>query len=115
MPLRHKFTEDENLEWWPLHVQVIVAAIGAATGEQRLRPEHLRLLPSGFGRILPGHEVTFRHVSGKELGTRKGHYLVLVDGPVYAGSWRFQSGKLEKLARAAAKKSVPKLKWAAEP
>jgi hypothetical protein len=114
MPLRHKFTDDENLEWWPLHVQVILAAIGRAMGEQRLRPEHLLLLPGDLGSILPGHRVTVRHVSGKELGRRKGHYVVVVGGPVYAGNWRFLSGKLEKLARAASKQPLPKLKWAGE-
>lgn len=97
--------DDDDLQWWPGHVQAMFAAIGRAMGDKRLRPETLRSIPSAFGSILPGHQVTVSHISGKALGRRKGHYELLVEGPAFAGRWRFVSGKLERLSRFAAEAS----------
>ncbi len=97
------FKGEEDFQWWPAHVQTVFTAIGQAMGEKRLNPQTLRSVPSAVGGILPGHQVTIRHVSGKELGRRKGHYLLIIDGPIFAGSWRFFSGNLETLSRSAAK------------
>jgi hypothetical protein len=94
---------DDNPAWWPPHVQAILAAIGQAMGDKRLYPETLKSIPSAFGSILSGHQVIIEHISGKELGHRKGRYRITVEGPVFAGGWGFRSGDLEKLARAAAK------------
>jgi hypothetical protein len=94
---------DESLDWWPPHVQVILAAIGQAMGGKRLHPETLRSVPSRFGGILSGHQVTIEHISAKELGRRrKGRYQITVEGPVFGGQWGFRSGELERLSRAAA-------------
>jgi len=90
----------DGSEWWPNHGQKMFAAIGKAMEGKRLVPETLKNLPDGFGTILPSNQFTVRHVSGKEVGHRKGHYIINVDGPL-AGQWKFFSGELEKLARAA--------------
>jgi hypothetical protein len=95
--------DSENSNWWPPHVQAIFASIGHAMGEKRLHPDTLKNLPSGFGSILPGHQVTVRHVPAIEFGRRrKGQYHITVEGPALAGGWRFYSGKLERLSRLAA-------------
>jgi hypothetical protein len=94
---------DDNPAWWPPHVQAILVAIGQAMGDKRLYPKTLKSIPSAFGSILSGHQVIIEHISGKELGHRKGRYRITVEGPVFAGGWGFRSGDLEKLARAAAK------------
>lgn len=84
-------------------MQKMFLAIGKAMDGKRLHPDVLKRLPQGFGSILPENQVTVRHVSGKELGRRKGHYIITVDGP-QGGKWMFHSGDLEKLSRAAARK-----------
>jgi hypothetical protein len=57
---------------------------------------------------LSDHQVVIEHISGKELGSRKGRYRITVEGPIFGGQWGFQSGQLEKLSRAAAsKKATP--------
>jgi len=95
--------DDDDFQWWPDHVQATFTVIGRAMGGKRLSPETLHSVPSTFGSVLPGHQVAISHVSGKELGRRKGHYRLLVDGPAFAGRWKFSSGKLERLSRSAQK------------
>jgi hypothetical protein len=79
------------------------AAIGRAMDSKRLHPHALRSIPNAFGSILPDHQVTISHVSGMTLGRRKGYYAIIVEGPAFGGRWTFLSGRLEKLAKAAAK------------
>src|SRR5580704_7383244 len=93
---------DDNPEWWPPHVQAILAAIGQAMGDKRLHPDTLKSIPSGFGSILRDHQVIVEHLSMKEFGSRKNRYRITVEGPVFGGQWGFRSGDLEKLSRAAA-------------
>jgi hypothetical protein len=93
--------KDDVSEWWPSHVRIMFSAIGKAMDGRRLDPETLNRMPNAFGGILQGHHVTVQRVSEKELGRRKGHYVVTVGGPLYAGQWRFLSSDLEKLARTA--------------
>ena len=95
---------DDDLDYWPLHVQKMFSAIGRVMDEKRLRPETLVGIPTGFGSILPDHQVNIEHISGEHLGRRKGHYVLTVEGPIFAGRWRFMSGKLEKLSLAARKR-----------
>jgi hypothetical protein len=98
-----RFPEAERLDWWPSHVQRAFANPGQVLGSPQLNPLVLdRVSREG----LPGHQIIFSHVSGQELGTRKGFYLLEISGPLYAGKWRFSSGQLEKLARDAAKGGV---------
>jgi len=88
---------DENdPEYWPTQLQEIFAAIGAAIGERRLTPETLKSVH------LLNDEFTISHVSRREAGWKRGHYKISIAG----GQWRFQSGRLEKLSRAAAKSKI---------
>jgi hypothetical protein len=96
------FEGAEDPAWWPPHVRAIFAAIGRATGGKRLYPETLKAIPQEFGGILSDHQVTIKHIGGKELGQRKGAYTIEVTGPAYAGRWKFRSGELEQLSKAAA-------------
>lgn len=91
--------EGEKLDWWPSHVQKALANLGQALGPTRLVPAVLARVSS---EGLPGHQIRFGHLSGKELGQRKGIYTLEITGPVYAGRWSFPSGTLQKLAREAA-------------
>lgn len=97
---------DDQLDWWPPHVQALFGAVGQAMSDGRLHPRTLEALPKGFGSILPSHDVQIFHVAAKELGRRrKGQYRVEVRGPAFAGRWHFSSGKLERLSRLATHKS----------
>jgi hypothetical protein len=92
--------ESVNLVWWPRHVQKALSNLGHVLGDAQLYPEDLeRVNRDG----LPGHKIGFQHKSGKQLGTRKGMYVLTISGPKFAGTWTFLSNHLEKLARAAAK------------
>ena len=70
----------------------IFAAIGAVMGDKQLRPDMLESIRC------TDPDFTVSHVSGAELGTRKGMYYIACKG----GSWQFTSGELQKLARKAA-------------
>lgn len=85
--------------WWPDHVKKMFAAILIAMDGKRLTPETLTRLPTAFGSILPNHQVTIEHVSGKKLGRRKGIYVITVEGHPLGGKWQFMSGELEGLCR----------------
>jgi hypothetical protein len=102
--------DDDNPDWWPPHVQAILAAIGQAMGDKRLHPETLKAVPNGLGSILSGHQVIIEHFPGRVFGRRKGRYQITVEGPAFAGKWGFRSGHLEKLSRAVAKGATPKFK-----
>jgi hypothetical protein len=80
-----------DLEWWPKQLQEVFAAIGIAMAGKRLRPEMLSNVPLSSDRAV------ISHVSGKEIGQRKGYYVIEID----RGRWKFMSGQLERLARAA--------------
>jgi hypothetical protein len=97
-----RLPEAGELEWWPSHVRRAFANLGQVLGPGQLNPAVLEQV-SREG--LPNHQIIFGHVSGKELGTRKGMYTLKINGPIFAGEWRFPSGFLERLARAAAKQS----------
>jgi hypothetical protein len=89
---------DENdLGYWPTQLQEIFAAVGIAMGERRLTPETLKSVH------MPNDEFTISHVSGKEAGWKRGHYTITMTG----GYWRFPSGRLEKLSRAAVENKAP--------
>jgi hypothetical protein len=81
-----------DLEWWPRQLREIFAAIGGVMAGKRLRPEMLNDVR------LPDSQFTISHVSGKEIGQRKGYYLIAMKG----GQWTLQSGMLERLSRSAA-------------
>jgi len=101
-----KSTARENdPNWWPDHVRQIFVAIGRAVGDAKLHPSQLRGLPEAFDTILPGHQVSVWHVPAKQTGERAGHYVIHVDGPIYAGEWRLASGRLERLAKASLRTS----------
>jgi hypothetical protein len=57
--------------------------------------------------IIPDHTTSIRHVSGKELGRRKGLYQIIITGPGLSGTWNFFSGELEDLALAAFNSANP--------
>jgi hypothetical protein len=85
---------DENdPEYWPSQLQEIFAAVGIAIGDRRLTPETLKSVH------MPNDEFKICHVSGKEAGWKRGHYIISMTG----GQWKFSSGRLEKLSRAAVK------------
>jgi hypothetical protein len=94
--------DDEDLQWWPNHVQAVFAAIGRAMVRGQLYPGTLAALPTAFGTILPDYQVSITHRSGRELGRRKGDYVLLITGPIFEGQWHFAPGKLERLAKLAA-------------
>jgi hypothetical protein len=89
----------ENLDYWPEHVRHVFAAVGKAMGGKRLAPGTLALVPSAHGSIVPDHLVTVGHVTGKEAGHRRGHFILAITGPRIDGRWSFRSGQLETLAR----------------
>ncbi|HZC96978.1 MAG TPA: hypothetical protein VE267_12765 [Bradyrhizobium sp.] len=95
-----RLPEAERLDWWPSHVRRAFANLGQILGPQQINPQILDRVSS---EGLPGHQIIFGHLSGKELGARKGMYTLEITGPIYAGQWRFPSGLLENLARAAAR------------
>jgi len=68
----------------------------------RLVPQMLDAVLQDFGAILPNHKVTISHVSGSEIGRRRGRYSVTIDGPRFTGRWTFASGELECVSREAA-------------
>jgi hypothetical protein len=76
----------DDLEWWPRQLREIFAAI---------RPEMLK------EARLPDSQFTVSHVSGSEIGQRKGYYLIATKG----GQWKLQSGMLERLLRSAAERA----------
>jgi len=86
--------DETDPEYWPTQLQGIFAAIGVALGERRLTPDTLRSVR------LPNDEFTICHVSAEEAGWKRGHYRISMAG----GEWKFRSGTLEKLSRAAVKK-----------
>ena len=94
------FPEAHRLEWWPGHVRLAFANLGRVLGPEQLNPS---ILPLVSRDGLPGHQIFFSHVAGKERGMRRGLYILDIVGPLYAGRWSFPSGQLEKLARAATK------------
>jgi hypothetical protein len=83
-------------------LQSVFAAVGKAVGKKRLGPETLHSVATGHGCIVADHQVSISHVSGKEAGYKRGHYVIFVAGPRVDGRWRFGSGELEKLSKAAA-------------
>jgi hypothetical protein len=87
---------EDDPEYWPTQLQEVFAAIGAAMGDGRLTPATLKSVH------MPNDEFTISHVSGREAGWKRGHYKISMTG----GQWAFQSGRLEKLSRAAAKSRI---------
>jgi hypothetical protein len=85
----------DDLEWWPRQLREIFAAIGNVMADKRLRPEMLK------EARLPDSQFTVSHVSGSEIGQRKGYYLIATKG----GQWKLQSGMLERLSRSAAERA----------
>ena len=92
----------KRIDWWPSHVRNVFAALGQAMGGKRLTPKALLAFPNVHGSVLPDHDVVLRHTAGKENRKRKGFYTLEIDGPRFAGRWRFMSGELEVLSRSAA-------------
>lgn len=74
---------------------------------KRLHPHVLGRLPKELGAVLPDHAVTVEHRSGEAAKPKKNHYEIIIDGPTFAGSWKFWSGELEQLARSSFKQSFP--------
>jgi hypothetical protein len=90
---------------WPTDLQFVFAVIGRAMGEKRLSPGTLETIPTAQGSILADHRVTIIHVSGKDAGHKRGHYIVTITGSRIDGRWSFRSGELETLSRSAFLKS----------
>jgi hypothetical protein len=95
-----RLPEAEVLDWWPNHVRKAFANLGHALGQQRLDP---MVLADVSREGLPGHQIIFGHLAGNELGRPKGMYTLEITGPLFAGTWSFPSGLLQKLARDAAR------------
>jgi len=74
--------------------------IGRAMEGKRLHPNILKKLPGEPGSIIPGHDVTVRHISKSVQPYPGNHYFIEIRGPALAGGWPFFSGELEPLARA---------------
>ena len=89
----------DDIDYWPPHLHPVFAALGKAMNGKRLSPTTLKCIPKGCGSIVADHEVVITHVSAKEAGHKRGHYLIAMSGPVTA-RWTFRSGELESLARA---------------
>jgi len=88
-------------EWWPDHIKRVFVAIGGVMRSNRLYPEDLARLSANVGAILPDHSVVVEHISGKALGSRKGRYVITIEGPAFSGRWHFWSGQLERQATSA--------------
>jgi hypothetical protein len=84
---------DDDPEYWASQLRAVFAAVGNAMGERRLTPETLKSVR------LADDQFSISHVPGTDIGSRKGYYLISTDG----GRWKFLSGKLQRLARAASK------------
>jgi hypothetical protein len=102
MKVRPSSTRESDLRHWSIDLQRVFATVGKAMGEGRLAPETLARIPGAHGSVLVDHDVTVTHVSGKDTGHRRGHYVVVVKGPRIDGRWTFRSGELERLSRLAA-------------
>jgi hypothetical protein len=85
---------DDDPEYWPSQLRAVFTAVGNAMGEERLTPETLK-------SVQLADQFSIAHIPGSEVGRRKGYYLISTDG----ARWKFLSGKLQKLSRAAAKES----------
>lgn len=98
---------DDVLMGWPVDLIKVFAALGNAMGEHQLRPEILERLSGQDGTIVESHTVKIAHVSGVEIGQRRGCYIIELQGVrwVDGGRWTFVSGDLEKLSRAASSSS----------
>jgi hypothetical protein len=94
---------DDALTGWPRDLISVFAALGNAMGEQQLRPEIIERLSGEDGAIVEGHTVKVVHSSGREIGDKRGRYIIELHGVrwVDGGRWTFVSGDLEKLSRAA--------------
>jgi hypothetical protein len=79
---------------WPPHIRKVFAAIREVMRSDRLYPEDLSAIPYGDGSILPHHFVVISHVAAREIGGRKGRYIIKIEGPTYAGQWDFSSGEV---------------------
>lgn len=88
-----------RIYYWPDHLQCVFAAVGKAMGDRRLVPAMLASIPDDRGRVVAGHQLAIRYVTGKRSGPRAGHYIVTLLGPRINASWRFRPIELEQLAR----------------
>lgn len=85
--------DDTDPRYWPTQLQEIFAAVGRAMGEKRLTPETLKLVR------MPDDQFTISHVARNDVSRKTGYYQISTCG----GRWKFRSGHLEKLCRAAAR------------
>lgn len=88
---------DFDLATWPPHIRKVFAAIRVVMRSDRLYPEDLGAVPQGDGAILPHHLVKVSHIAARDIGGRKGRYVIKIEGPAYAGQWNFSSGELERV------------------
>jgi hypothetical protein len=99
--------QSNAFEDWPDYVQQVFLAVGKAMASRQLHPEDLDAIPTEVGTVVPGHLVRVVHVSGAQLGKRKGRYKFTIEGPRISGAWAFQSGELQRLSLAALESSAP--------
>jgi hypothetical protein len=88
-----------RIYYWPDYLQCVFAAVGTAMGDRRLVPEMLASIPPDRGRVVAGHWLDIRYVTGKRAGPRIGHYILTLQGPRIDACWRFRPIELEHLAR----------------
>jgi len=94
---------NDVLVGWPIDLIRVFAAIGRAMGDQQLRPEMVDTLPNWNGAIIEDHMVKITHISGRDIGQKRGRYIIEIQGVRWldGGRWTFASGELETLSRAA--------------
>ena len=96
--------KDLDPSFWPDYLREVFREVHKAMGGERLHPDVLQRIPTKPYSVLADHTVRVEHRSGG-LGRPKGnHYVITIDGPRFAGLWKFWSGELEQLARASAER-----------
>jgi hypothetical protein len=92
---------------WPPDVQLVFEAIGKAMAGGRLHPNTLKEVPLELGAVVRDHCIYLRHIPKSATGDKTGRYVLELRGSRWNGvEWRFRSGELERLSRAAAERSA---------
>lgn len=89
-----------KIDWWPQHVQVVLAEFARLLGTRPLSPE---IVDDIVCNALPDHEVNWSYIPAEELEEPEGVYALEIIGNPYGGNWEFREEHLDALVGAAAR------------
>ena len=89
-----------KLDFWPEHVQLLLAAAAEGLGTRPLTPGCVEAMSRS---PFPGHEVTWFYFDAEEIEQDEGVYGMEVVGGRFGGRWDFRQELLETLLAAARK------------